>query len=343
LDKANHLTVDEAVELFRYYCLLIVLGIIAYTLNSPNWINVLVAAVVVAVIIGLDLIDRWRSRAAIIAERNDDEDISTRTTTRAVMAAPHDFPRQEQEWLQATDPQKMLEFLRGKASDRKFRLFAVACWRRVSHPLTDKQHREAVEIGEQFADGLVSDSTRQAFWEVLRRRKEQAVYEGDFEWASLERYTQSPVSKDVIHEINPHWLTWHNPTPQQSRDMCRLLRDVFGPLPFRPISIDPTWLTWHNGLLVSMAQQMYDRRDFSDMPVLADALEEAGCANQDILGHCRSGGEHVRGCWVVDLLLEPWRAAAWPLAPTARRPRPPTASASCSASPARVSSAASRC
>jgi hypothetical protein len=81
-----------------------------------------------------------------------------------------------------------------------------------------------------------------------------------------------------------------------------LLHDLFGPSPFRSILLDP-WLTWHDCLLVSMAQQMYDSRDFSDMPILADALEEAGCANQDIFGHCRSGGEHVRGCWVVDLLL----------------------------------------
>jgi hypothetical protein len=85
--------------------------------------------------------------------------------------------------------------------------------------------------------------------------------------------------------------------------MCRLLREVFGPLPFRPISIDPTWLTWHDGLLVSMAHRMYDSRDFGDMPVLADALEEAGCTNADILAHCRGLGEHVRGFWVIDLLL----------------------------------------
>jgi hypothetical protein len=205
----------------------------------------------------------------------------------------------EKEWLQATDPRPMLEFLQGKASDRKFRLLAVACWRRVSHPLADKEHREAVEIGEQFADGLVSDSTRQAFHEVVARMKEQAVAENDFEWAAWETFTEIPVSTS----IHPTWLTVHNPTPQESRDMCRLLRDVFGPLPFRPISIDPTWLTWHNGLLVSMAQQMYDSRDFSDMTELADGLEEAGCKDRDILGHCRSVIRHVRGCWLVDLVL----------------------------------------
>jgi hypothetical protein len=62
-------------------------------------------------------------------------------------------------------------------------------------------------------------------------------------------------------------------------------------------------LTWHDGLLVSMARQMYESRDFTDMPVLADALEEAGCTDADILAHCRQSSEHVRGCWVVDLLL----------------------------------------
>jgi len=82
-----------------------------------------------------------------------------------------------------------------------------------------------------------------------------------------------------------------------------VLRCIFGPLPFRPVALAPSWRTWHGGLPVSMARRMYGSRDFGDLPVLADALEEAGCQDQDILGHCRSGGEHVRGCWVIDLLL----------------------------------------
>jgi hypothetical protein len=81
-----------------------------------------------------------------------------------------------------------------------------------------------------------------------------------------------------------------------------LVRDILGN-PFRPVSLDPTWLTWRGGLVVSMTQRMYNSRDFTDMPILADPLEEAGCQDQDILAHCRSGGEHVKGCWVVDLLL----------------------------------------
>ena len=79
-----------------------------------------------------------------------------------------------------------------------------------------------------------------------------------------------------------------------------LLRDIFGN-PFRPVVIDPAWRT---STVVALARQMYNSRDFSPMPILADALQDAGCDNEDILNHCRDASvPHVRGCWVVDLAL----------------------------------------
>jgi hypothetical protein len=81
-----------------------------------------------------------------------------------------------------------------------------------------------------------------------------------------------------------------------------LLRDLFGN-PFRPASIDPSWLTWNGGTVPRMAKAIYNDRRFGDLPILADALEEAGCTDAGILTHCRSEGPHVRGCWVVDLIL----------------------------------------
>jgi hypothetical protein len=88
----------------------------------------------------------------------------------------------------------------------------------------------------------------------------------------------------------------------ESSAQCILLRELFGN-PFRPITLNPSWLSWNEGTIPKLAQAIYDSRDFTDMPKLADALEEAGCTDQDIQAHCRSGGEHVRGCWVVDLVL----------------------------------------
>ena len=82
-----------------------------------------------------------------------------------------------------------------------------------------------------------------------------------------------------------------------------LLRDIVGN-PFRRVAASPPWLTWNDGAVQKMVQVIYDGRRFADLPILADALEDAGCDNADILAHCRSGGEHVRGCWVVDLLLD---------------------------------------
>lgn len=86
-------------------------------------------------------------------------------------------------------------------------------------------------------------------------------------------------------------------------------RCVFGN-PFRPITISPAILVWNDTTVIRLAQSAYDQRHLPEgtldngwLAILADALEKSGCNNADILGHCRSGGEYVRGCWVVDLLL----------------------------------------
>jgi len=78
-----------------------------------------------------------------------------------------------------------------------------------------------------------------------------------------------------------------------------LLRDIFGN-PFRPVALDPRW---RNETVVALASGIYADRAFDRMPILADALEEAGCDDLEVLNHCRGPGPHVRGCWVVDLVL----------------------------------------
>jgi hypothetical protein len=88
------------------------------------------------------------------------------------------------------------------------------------------------------------------------------------------------------------------------REQATMVRDLFGPIPFRSVALDSSLLTWHGGTVVKLAEAICQERRWEDVPILADALEEAGCVNQDILRHCRNkGGVHVRGCWVLDLLL----------------------------------------
>jgi hypothetical protein len=83
------------------------------------------------------------------------------------------------------------------------------------------------------------------------------------------------------------------------RSIADILRDIFGN-PFRPRTLEPAWLT---STVRALAEGIYTARAFDRMPILADALEDAGCDSEDILNHCRGDGPHVRGCWVIDLVL----------------------------------------
>jgi hypothetical protein len=88
----------------------------------------------------------------------------------------------------------------------------------------------------------------------------------------------------------------------EEKAQADLLRELFGN-PIHPMTINTTWLTQRAGTVRRLSEKIYNERRFADLPVLADALEEAGCDNPDTLDHCRGGGEHVRGCWVLDLVL----------------------------------------
>jgi hypothetical protein len=82
-----------------------------------------------------------------------------------------------------------------------------------------------------------------------------------------------------------------------------LLRDIFGPLPFHTVALNPDWFDWNDSTIMKLAQPIYDDRAFDRLPILADALEEAGCDNAELLSHLRGPGPHVRGCWALDHIL----------------------------------------
>jgi hypothetical protein len=224
----------------------------------------------------------------------------------------------EAEWLVCGDPTKMLRFLRGKASDRKLRLFTVACCRRVGYLLTDARSRDAIETGERYADGLECERERQAIAEAAKQVDSDgtnvaadAAYlaveinsprnHPDAEWGIAIETMSTAAYADprfVQTRTTDHGLRYY-PLPSIQDAHCQLLRDIFGN-PFRTLANEQSRRTSE---LVTLAATIYDQRTFDRMPELADALEKAGCSDAAILDHCRSAQEHVRGCWVVDLIL----------------------------------------
>jgi hypothetical protein len=175
----------------------------------------------------------------------------------------------EAEWLFGTDPVALLLSLRATASDRKLRLFAVSVTRAEREEWYAERWEPYLIAAEQIADGLLPDNSH-----------------GGSE-------TDSIRARDLAYRAarssGSEWVLWK----------CRLLREIFGN-PFRPMSFSPDW---HTDTVLVLAQQMYEARDFSAMPILADALQDAGCNDPEVLDHCRQPGVHVRGCWVVDLVL----------------------------------------
>ena len=246
----------------------------------------------------------------------------------------------EAEWLACADPQEMLEFMKGKASDRKLRLFAVACcWRiwpllaeesrsrsTAARPLLLEHERRIIqiagpnlEVAERYADGLVGWSEmvgayttilgllnmqrpRQETWAfalvaVLRAVSPGACFYGqEWEYNHYDLYQSAVDAAEYVEKVT----LWAGKTTDRlpATQSASVLRDIFGN-PFRPVTLDPAWLTPQ---VVNLARDIYDNRAFGSLSILSDALEDAGCDN-DILAHCRGPGPHVRGCWVVDLLL----------------------------------------
>jgi hypothetical protein len=236
----------------------------------------------------------------------------------------------EEDWLACNDPQTMLCFLQeeGRASDRKVRLFLVAACYRIWDLLPHEHSKQAVRTVERYADELAStdelksahrhaiatcEDLEQSMWRVAdegfqlldgpspgTEEEIEAAIQNERLAAKLAHAALLPT---VAAESDPA-VTGYLPLLDYADDFVLggwacYLRDIFGN-PFRSITLNSHWLT---PPVVALAQTAYDTRAFDRLPILADALEEAGCTNADILGHCRQSGQHVRGCWVVDLIL----------------------------------------
>ena len=213
----------------------------------------------------------------------------------------------EADWLTCPDSRAMLDFLRGKASDRKQRLFACACCRLVWGSLLPRSQR-AVEVAEKYADGLATEQD-------LHRARSQAC-----ELAAVVEVVRVHcpclphrwrLAGNTAYSHEPFLIgrvCWHPGDDDLDAGGPPLLRDIFNPWPFSRLS--PQVLAWDAGTVVRLAQAAYDDRllpsghlDTGRLSVLADALTDAACTDAQLIDHLRSPEPHVRGCWAVDLLV----------------------------------------
>jgi hypothetical protein len=247
----------------------------------------------------------------------------------------------EAEWNSCADPEPMLEFLRGRAGDRKLRLFAAACCRRIWSLLPAQRSRRAVEAVEAFADGVAARGDLEAAREAAIQALAAAPFAGAASSAAAAAYEATAADlragRRRLPALVPAWgeaagVADHaaeavaseaadgpgvEGVPKQIAESARrvaqvseqrrqanLLRCVFGNPCVAIPGIAPSLLKWNDGCVPRIARGIYDERVFDRMGILADALLDAGCDNEELLTHCRQQEAiHVRGCWAIDLLL----------------------------------------
>lgn len=242
----------------------------------------------------------------------------------------------EQEWCNSASPDLLLNWLADSDRNRrKFLLFIGANCRLVAELLGEKHHA-LLEAWDCVADGILlfdecwkmfiasgqiepMGALEAAAGKVLNSALGHLLansFPGQFERSRLRGPTEHPPSlaaldwHDIRHAATLSLRAWSVLHPSSSekqilaerKAQCDLLRELCGN-PFRPVRLESEWLSWRDRTPVKVARSIYEERRFRDLPVLADALEEAGCQQEELLRHCRQGGEHVRGCWAVDTIL----------------------------------------
>jgi hypothetical protein len=206
----------------------------------------------------------------------------------------------EQSWLTSARPRDLALRVSETTTERKWRLMGCAFGRACQPRITLPEVAEWLELSERHADSPLPEHELQRLAQTL-----------------IDHYYDRQTTSEASHcfavmsdtltmkrgRWDKHWLA-RILQVHRSREsrmlLCNLVRDIFGN-PFRPVAFDPRW---RSESTVSLARTAYDTRNFTLLPILADALEEAGCDHPDVLTHCRDpNGVHVRGCWVVDGVL----------------------------------------
>jgi hypothetical protein len=242
-------------------------------------------------------------------------------------APPDEWEMTESDWLTDTNPAYLLWHARSR-SLRKQCLHICACWATVRDLLVSENSRAALESLERVAEANPTYDTVKSVYDVFHAI---GADEKSRAW-----HAQSPLDADEIRILAADLATgvtfddgtwreyeeWHRFGAELARsgdgeawnalgrNLCGLVRCVYGN-PFRPTPVvAPAWLAWNGGTVRKLAESAYTERTLPEgtlnvvrLALLADALEDAGCTERDLLGHLRPPGPHVRGCWAVDLVL----------------------------------------
>jgi hypothetical protein len=209
-----------------------------------------------------------------------------------------------EEWAASDDAFLMLRAHARGVNRRRLRLFACACCRHFWDHFQREPSRRAVEVAERFADGRATEEERKSAFDDARRACDphfpELAHLATFSVAEDGNFDLTRLTAHAAHAV-AEWLDeiGHG---ERYRELADLLRDIVGN-PWGNAGIAPPWLAWNDGFIPRFAQTIYDDRAFDQLPILADALEDAGCADDALLSHLRGPGPHVRGCWALDLIL----------------------------------------
>lgn len=224
----------------------------------------------------------------------------------------------EAEWLTSSDPRRMLSALGDRAGGRKLRLVACACVRRLWPVLYDHRSRACVEHGEGFAEGQVGGDLLPPLSRGGHAAADAAAVQISLGAAwhaarAAARTCAQPMRANVVNMVAQECATaaWGEDGPRladpaehpgERRAQAALLREIVGN-PFRAVAVSAAVRHWNDGTVVKLAEAIHATGRYGDLPLLHDALLDAGCEEDDILAHCRAADGHVKGCWVIDLIL----------------------------------------
>jgi hypothetical protein len=197
--------------------------------------------------------------------------------------------------LKDGEPLRMADYAR-RATLRHLRLHACACMRLNPPKRPKKELFWLLEVSERYADGEIQADELETTRSSWPKQRLPRGWRNNFDWAFMSDGGLQASWDGSIYQnrtIRPDESDYKLALPRY-----RVFEELIGPDPLPVFAPE-----WRTDTALALAKQMYDAREFSAMPILADALQDAGCDNEELLSHCRVGGRHVRGCWVIDLVL----------------------------------------